>query len=72
MRAGNLGTCNSRYPSCPLGYGHYHPLLLFCIVNDYHGGVVTSLQLTYVGQERCDFAAGVLVDVIQTHERSKH
>jgi hypothetical protein len=45
---------------------------LLCVVDDEDGEIMSSLQLAQVGEQGGDFAAGVLVDAMQTHERIQH
>ena len=42
------------------------------VMHDEHGEAVLALQGAQVREERCDFAAGVLIDAMQPHEGIEH
>ena len=42
---------------------------LLGVVDDQHSEAMASLQLAQVGEQRCDLAAGVFVDAVETYER---
>jgi hypothetical protein len=42
------------------------------VVDESHGRVVASLQVAERCEDRHDFAGGVLVDAMQTHEGIEH
>jgi len=42
------------------------------MMHDEHGEAVLPLQGAQVREERCDFAAGVLIDAMQAHEGIEH
>jgi hypothetical protein len=41
-------------------------------MDDDHGHGITALQLAQIGEQWCDFAAGILVDAMHAHERIEH
>jgi hypothetical protein len=41
------------------------------VMHEEHGGGVSALQLAQVGEQRGNFAAGVLIDAMQAYERIK-
>jgi hypothetical protein len=38
-------------------------------MDDQHGNVMPALQFVQVGEQRCDLAAGVFIDAVETYER---
>ncbi len=42
------------------------------VMHHEHGELVLPLQGAQVGEQRCDFAARILVDAVQAHERIEH